>query len=112
MRDMLTMVNGTADVVLVNSAPVVRVSGEIDLYSVDRLRAALWRAEALTLAGDPLVVDCSKVTFLDSSGLHALCDTAERIGLHGAEIVLRNPPGWVRRTICAAGLDHVLRYEG
>lgn len=46
---------------------LVRVSGEIDLGSAPQLEEHLGHTD-----GKPLLVDMSRVTFLDSSGLSAL----------------------------------------
>jgi|tagenome__1003787_1003787.scaffolds.fasta_scaffold19322599_1 anti-anti-sigma factor len=49
------------------TARVARVSGEIDLQSSPQLEERLAHTD-----GRPLLVDMSRVTFLDSSGLAAL----------------------------------------
>ena len=49
------------------TARVARVSGEIDLQSAPQLEEYLAHSD-----GKPLLVDMSRVTFLDSSGLSAL----------------------------------------
>ncbi|MFJ1869542.1 STAS domain-containing protein [Streptomyces sp. NPDC088097] len=57
---------------VMDQAVVVRATGEIDFDTAASLERAL--AEALTHASParPVVIDCSRVTFCDSSALNAL----------------------------------------
>jgi anti-anti-sigma factor len=54
---------------------LVTAAGEIDIFTVARLREALF-----TLAGDgrPLIADLDRVTFLGAAGLGALAGAARR----------------------------------
>lgn len=52
-----------------NDAQIVRVTGEVDLSTHDRLGEELVSAAQ---AGEPLVVDLSGCSFIDSSGIRAL----------------------------------------
>ena len=49
-------------------AVVVSLSGELDKFAVDAVRA---RMNALP-DGDPVIVDLSELSFIDSAGLHCL----------------------------------------
>ncbi len=65
-----------ADVVVGRDEAVVAVSGELDLYSAERLQRAV---AALHAAGhDRIVIDLRAIEFIDSTGLRLL------IGLHQA----------------------------
>jgi len=52
-----------------DGTPVVTAIGEIDMSNADRFRAALGQAVA---DGGRLVVDLTRVEYLDSAGVHAL----------------------------------------
>jgi anti-sigma B factor antagonist len=52
----------------------LEVGGEIDYASVDRLRAAIERADDAA----PLLLDLSDVTFMDSMGLGLIISTNRR----------------------------------
>ena len=58
-------------------ALVVTVAGEIDVLTVNRLRAAVSAAFNQLRDGEILVVDLTEVTFLGSPGLQALVDVTE-----------------------------------
>ncbi|MGC4892350.1 STAS domain-containing protein [Micromonospora sp. DT31] len=58
---------------------VLSVAGEIDMSNADTFGAAL--TDAVRPDGGPLVVDLTKVEYLDSAGLAVLFPHAERISL-------------------------------
>ncbi len=91
---------------------VLNVSGEIDLISGPRLRAALDevlddpRARALT----GVVLDLSAVTFLGSAGLAVLVDAHEHATQRGIslKIVIDGPGSAVARAFQAAAIHEHL----
>ena len=64
--------------------PVVTLSGEIDLATARGVSSAL---EPWVRAGGPVIVDVSEVTFMDSTGLHALIKAAKALGEDGCIII-------------------------
>jgi anti-sigma B factor antagonist len=64
--------------------PVVGLSGEIDMATVEAMLAAL---RPWLQAGGPVTLDVSEVTFMDSTGLHAVVRSAEALGGRGCIIV-------------------------
>jgi anti-sigma B factor antagonist len=67
----------------IGSAVVVSVAGEVDMLTAPRLSDAMNSAWDRADAGAPIVVDLSRVTFLDSHGLTTLAEassTARRAG--------------------------------
>jgi anti-sigma B factor antagonist len=90
-------------------ALVVTVTGEIDLFTVDRLRAAVAAGFDELRDGEILVIDLTEVTFLASQGLQALVDVtqaAQRRREPLRIVVDHNRP--VIRPIEVTGLDEVL----
>jgi anti-sigma B factor antagonist len=80
------------------------VAGELDLATAPSLTAAL--QAALASGAREIWIDLSGVTFMDSSGLHALL--AVRDQLHdGRRLVLIAPPGRVRRLLELTGVDGI-----
>lgn len=102
----------TAAVIARRDADVLRVtvSGELDLQVepqvVEVVRGALEDGGA-----DRLVLDVTRVEFIDSSGLRALltsCTLARRAGL---DAVLAVAPGPVPRLLQVAGVRDWFSYE-
>ena len=56
---------------------MVAVAGEIDLVTVDRLRAAVAAGFAELRDGEILVIDLTEVTFLASQGLQVLVEVTQ-----------------------------------
>jgi anti-sigma B factor antagonist len=59
-------------------AVVIALSGELDLATADSLTRLIRDVEESEIGG--IVVDLSKLTFVDSSGLQALLTARSRIG--------------------------------
>ena len=83
------------------------VSGEIDLGTVGPVREA---AEAAATSGrfDCLLFNLEGLTFIDSTGLHMLCDAHRAMTARGGQVKLVCTPGHVRKVIEITGLDEVL----
>jgi anti-anti-sigma factor len=82
------------------------VEGEIDIASAPRMAADL-TAYADRVSGD-VVVDCSKMTFIDSSGL-AVLETARRdLAAQGRRLVLMDVVQQCRRAFEIIGLGELL----
>jgi anti-anti-sigma factor len=74
----------------------VAVSGEIDINAIDALDTML-DTKIRTTTG-AFIVDLSKATFLDSSGLATLMRARGLLGTYERQLALICPPGPVRRT--------------
>jgi anti-anti-sigma factor len=77
-------------------ATVWQVVGELDLGSAEVLRTAIVPNGEVCLT-----LDLSELTFIDSSGLHAL----EKLAGTERMLVLRGPTANVRRVFEIVGLD-------
>jgi anti-anti-sigma factor len=80
---------------------VVAAAGELDLWTCPALRRALYLAAE---SSRRLVVDLTRVTFLDSSGIGALLD-AHLQRRHRAPVVLVGAVGMVRRVLEVSGVS-------
>lgn len=79
----------------------VRLSGELDLQSVDGLESAVIDA----IAADALwIYDLEHVTFIDSAGVGMLRRWQERLHKLGIEVLLANPSEGVGRVLHTSGL--------
>jgi anti-sigma B factor antagonist len=88
-------------------AVVLRVDGEIDLATVDVLRAGL--TEAVEQSAPLVVVDLDGVGFLGSVGLAALISAHEKATEGGCRLVVAvSPTRPAMRTIQVTGLTELL----
>lgn len=84
---------------------VVRVAGEIDVYTVPALRD---RLDAVIDRGEhDLVVDLSEVTFMDSTGLGVLVGRLKLIRAAGGSMRLVSAQDRVLKVFAITGLDKV-----
>ena len=84
---------------------VVYLGGELDLAVRDLLVDALTAALDMR---DRLVIDLSRTTFIDSTGLKVLVDVWRHRQDAGLELVLREPSPAVMYTLQVAGLADLL----
>jgi anti-anti-sigma factor len=87
----------------VDGRALLHVSGELDVQFADELRDA-----GLAAAADSgLAMNLSEVSFIDSSGLAALIEINNTIGLRGQAFTLVAPSRSVRRILEVTGLNPV-----
>ena len=87
---------------------VVVVTGDIDLGSAPTVHD---RLHGLAAAGPGVVVDLAGVTFIDSSGIHALLASARAIEAAGGTLVIASPSPTVRRLLELVKADDVVAIE-
>ena len=80
--------------------------GELDLSSVPKVQEELRRVEADAPA--TLVVDLSKLTFLDSTGLRCIVTADERARNEGRRVVIVRGPDAVQRVFAITRLEERL----
>lgn len=74
----------------------LRLIGELDLSTIDRLMGRV--EEHIGASRDEVILDASALAFIDSTGVKALIDVARRLG-EGRELVLMGPSAPVSRTL-------------
>ena len=84
----------------------VALVGELDLSTVAKVQEELRRVEASSPA--TLVVDLSKLTFLDSTGLRCIVTADERARTEGRRIVIVRGPDPVQRVFAITRLEERL----
>jgi anti-sigma B factor antagonist len=84
---------------------LIVAQGELDVQSVDELRARL--NEALDAGGKRIVVDLAEVSFIDSLSLSALVGARRKLGDDGRLAVVAAHE-YVRLILQATGLEQVL----
>ena len=90
---------------------VVRVEGEVDMNTAPALWELLGQALG-TNGADPVVLDLSAMSFIDSQGIKTLLRAYRRAQHQADRLVLRSPQPQARKVLEITGLDKVLRIEG
>ncbi|MFF8729408.1 STAS domain-containing protein [Streptomyces sp. NPDC015171] len=82
--------------------------GELDFSSAVQLREAADQVLATLPRPEPLVIDCTALSFCDSSGISALIHVYQRLSAQGGTLRLAAVPGSVARVFRLTGLDQVI----
>jgi anti-anti-sigma factor len=75
----------------------LELAGELDAASAPALRERL--AEIATRGKGPLVIDLTRLDFIDSTGLSVLLNAKRRLTRRGRGFALVCPPGHIRRIL-------------
>lgn len=86
---------------------VLPLDGEIDLHVSPRVAVSLTQMTQRKV--DPLVVDLSRVSYIDSSGLAVLIQTMQHVEEYGGKFALVGLQENVRSIFEIARLDQVFR---
>jgi anti-sigma B factor antagonist len=88
------------------SLPLLRVRGELDIYTAPRLKEAI--AAALSPENRSLIIDLSGVGFLDSTGSQVLMIAKAHTDERGGELYIVGAQPQVRRLFHLVGLEEIL----
>ena len=83
--------------------------GEVDIAAVEQIRADLMGV--IVRDRHNLVVDCSALTFIDSSGIAMLVEADRELENDGRHMLIVNVPALPRRVFEVLGLTDLLRYD-
>ena len=89
-----------------DAVAIVQPRGELDLATVETLRAALDAIKST----ERLVLDLRGLSFIDSTGLHLLVALNRRAQCDGLQLTLMRPAAPVDRAIQLCGLDQQLPF--
>jgi anti-sigma B factor antagonist len=84
----------------------VILSGELDLATAPRVERHV--SVAVAAGADPLVIDVSEVTFIDSAGLEVLLAAQDRAGRHGRRLVVVSGSDAVDRVFAVTDVEEFL----
>jgi len=87
-------------------ALIVRVRGEVDRDTAERLRTSLRHAVAKTATR--LVIDLSGVPLVDAAGVAVLTDAASAAAVAEVSLTLTGAQPYVARILAVSGLKHLL----
>jgi anti-sigma B factor antagonist len=87
----------------------VLIRGEIDPTSSAQLSASL--AEAVTEGDAEVLLDCSQVTFIDSTGVYVILEADRLLAAQGREMRVVNVSPFVRRIFDVLGLTELIHLE-
>ncbi|OJF10290.1 SigB/SigF/SigG family RNA polymerase sigma factor [Couchioplanes caeruleus] len=86
----------------------VRVHGEVDRDTADRLRMSLRHAISSAAAGERLVIDLNAVPLVDAAGVSVLLDTASAAAAADMDLALTGAQPYVARILGVSGLQKAM----
>ena len=87
------------------ATPLLRVRGEVDIYTAPRLKEAV--VTALEGGARSLAFDLSSVGFLDSTGLQVLMSAKKRTAERGGDVYIFGVEGQIRRVFTLLSLERI-----
>jgi anti-sigma B factor antagonist len=99
----------SATVVELEGDALVVVAGELDMATAPELGRTLDPLLAGSSSG--LVLDFSRLTFLDSSGIAVLIDAQQRLAPGGRQLSIRSAPASAMRVFEITGLVEFLQVD-
>lgn len=84
---------------------MIHLDGEIDVYTVGNLKEHFYQLLDERMAD--LEVDCSSLTYIDSTGLGALIGIRGKIAEEEKKLILLNLQPNVRKLLRITGLDKI-----
>jgi anti-sigma B factor antagonist len=93
---------------LTRELALVSVSGELDLYTAERIKRGIGEADAV--GADTVVIDLSEISFIDSTALGVLVQETKRLEGRGDSLVFVTNDPRTQRVLEVTGLDRVLTY--
>ncbi len=93
-----------------NRAMVARLIGEIDHHGAKAMMLELQRQIDRELPAR-LTLDCSGITFMDSSGIALLLRAWQRMGELGGKCTAVGIPPQPAKVLRAAGLDRLMKFN-
>ena len=88
------------------SSALITIRGDLDLQVVDQVTETLTRVESEE--PELLVIDLSRLTFMDSTGMGAIAAAHVRALEAGRRFALVRPPAGVRQAFDRTRLDEVI----
>lgn len=89
----------------VKPIPTVKITGEIDHFNCPRAEAAIKRL--LEEKTNAMVIDLTRVDYLDTAGVAMIFWTAKKLYDRGGHLHVVIPPGNVRRILEMAGMNSI-----
>lgn len=89
---------------------VVCLSGEIDHHVAEKIRNDI-DDEIKLYETKNLIMDFSKVTFMDSSGVGVVLGRYKKVGELGGTVTIRNADRLVKQILDMSGIFSLMKYE-
>ena len=96
-----------------NECVLAELSGEFDEYSAEYVRISLDDLlKSLSNSKSKLILDFSKVSFMDSTGIGVLLGRYNKYSKNDIELFIKNPTSYVNRIFEMTGIYQIIPKVG
>ncbi|HHU63834.1 MAG TPA: STAS domain-containing protein [Clostridiales bacterium] len=88
---------------------VVKLSGEVDIYNSSQLKNQI--DKLIDQRSGNITLDCTNLTYIDSTGLGVLIGILKRVKEYGGKINIRNLKPYIKKIFVITELDKVFSIE-
>jgi anti-sigma B factor antagonist len=85
---------------------IVNLIGEIDIYSIEKFREAI--EEKMKTQEPEIILDCSELSYMDSTGMGVLIELRNKTKEVGQKIVMMNPRPNIKKLMALTGIDKII----
>ena len=85
---------------------VAEICGDIDHHTAKYFRGEIDKA---IRSHNPLILDYSQVTFMDSSGIGLVMGRYRIMSEMGGEVIVASPPAYIRKVLQLAGMHRLTK---
>ncbi len=90
---------------------IVDIGGEIDHHSAKMIRTQI-DSEIIYEKTEKVIMDLSKTTFMDSSGLGLVLGRFRKLNDMGIDLEVINPNIKIYKILCMEGVDKLVKIKG
>lgn len=94
---------------MMDAMVLVEINGEIDISTVNELKERLY--QIVEENPNNIKLDCSSLTYIDSTGLGALVGALKKVKSHNKDIYIANLKSNIKKLFLITGLDKVFKIE-
>lgn len=95
-----------SNIIEVGKTNMVKIKGEIDIYSIEEFKAAI--EEKIDTQVQEIRLDCSELSYMDSTGMGVLIELRNKTKKMGQKIVMVNPRPNIKKLLALTGVDKII----
>jgi|LGVF01.2.fsa_nt_gb anti-sigma B factor antagonist len=91
----------------VNEKNMIYINGEVDIYTVGKFRKPI--KEMIEADVSEIILNCSDLSYMDSTGIGVLIELRKITMDKGQEIVVLNPRPNIKNLLRITGVDKIIK---
>jgi len=97
------MLNFDVQVAKEKNIPIIRVKGEIDIYTCPKLNEAL--SDSINAGNKGIILNLENISYIDSTGLGAIAQSARALNATNGQLYIVCNQPQIRKIFEVSGLD-------